>query len=85
MSLLKEARPDSKTINKVRYNIPSKDLCFEIDIFPEWSDRAFAEVELQAEDQPFEVPECLEIIKEVTYDSRYTNAALARDGFVFDE
>ena len=85
LSLLKEARPDSQTINKVRYNIPSKDLCFEVDIFSEWDDRAFAEVELKEENQDFEFPECLELIKEVTYDSRYTNSSLARNGFVYDD
>ena len=83
--LMKEARPDSRTINKVRYYLPSGDLCFEIDIFPEWSDRAFAEVEMEAEDQQYIFPDILELIKEVTSDSRYTNASLAANGFVYDE
>ena len=83
--LLKEAIPDAQTIQKTRYDLPSGDLCFEIDIFPEWTDRAFAEVELENEDQEFVFPDCLSIIKEVTEDDRYTNSSLARNGFVYDE
>ena len=84
MELIKEKIPDSKTIHKTRYCIPSGDLCFEVDVFPEWDDRAFAEVELEDEHQAFEIPECLSVIKEVTEDWRYTNKSLALNGFVFD-
>ena len=82
--LLKEALPDADTINKIRYCIPSGDHCFEIDVFREWDDRAFAEVELSDEDQEYVFPECLELIKEVTDDGRYTNKSLAINGFVYD-
>ena len=83
--LLKEAVPGAKMIRKTRYILPAGELYFEIDIFPEWEDRAFAEVELKSEDQSFEFPSCLTLIKEVTYDKRYTNHALAINGFVYDE
>ena len=83
--LMKEAVSGAKTIRKTRYVLPAGDLCFEIDVFPEWEDRAFAEVELKSEDQSFEFPSCLTLIKEVTCDSRYTNHALAINGFVYDE
>lgn len=81
---LKEAIPGAQTISKVRYNLPSGDLCFEIDLFPEWKDRAFAEVELKTEQEDFVIPDCLQVIKEVTNDRRYTNASLAKNGFVYD-
>lgn len=83
-ALMKEADPGAQTIRKTRYNLPCKDLCFEVDVFPEWTDRAYCEVELQDEACVFEFPECLEVIKEVTDDCRYTNASLARNGFIME-
>ena len=83
--LLKEAVPGAKTIRKTRYCLPSGDLCFEIDVFPEWDDRAFVEVELDDEKREFVIPDCLTVIKEVTVDRRYLNSSLARNGFVYDE
>ena len=82
---MKEADPGARTIRKTRYNLPSGDLCFEVDIFPEWTDRAYCEVELESETREFEIPNCLEVIKEVTDDSRYTNASLARNGFIVED
>ena len=83
--LLKEAIPGARTILKTRYDLPCEDLCFEVDIFPEWDDRAFAEVELDNENRCFTVPDCLTVIKEVTEDKRYTNKSLAINGFVYEE
>ena len=82
--LRKDAVPGSKTIIKTRYCIPAGELCFEVDVFPEWNDRAFAEVELEDEDQRFTIPDCLSVIKEVTDDGRYTNSSLALNGFVYE-
>ncbi len=83
--LMKEAVPGAKTIVKTRYCIPSGDRYVEVDVFPEWKDRAFAEIELENEQQEFEMPGCLSVIKEVTEDRRYTNHAMALNGFVYDE
>ena len=85
LKLLMETIPGSGSIIKTRYFLPSGDHCFEIDIFPEWNDRAFAEVELGNEDEEYLFPECLTLIKEVTEDRRYTNKSLALNGFVYDE
>ena len=85
LELMKEAIPDARTITKTRYCIPSGDRTFEIDIFPEWKDRAFAEVELESEKQEFVIPDCISVIREVTEDSRYTNHAMALHGFVYEE
>ena len=85
LELLQEAIPGSWAIRKTRYDLPCGDLCFEIDVFPEWNDRAFAEVELDDECQGFTVPDCLTIIKEVTADKRYTNKSLAINGFVYED
>ena len=85
LELLKEAIPGSATIRKTRYCIPSGDLVFEVDLFPQWDDRAFAEVELENEEQEFRIPDCLSVVKEVTEDRRYTNKALALNGFIREE
>lgn len=67
-----------KPIGKTRYCVPMGELTAEIDVFPFWTDRAFCEVELPAEDTPFTLPPWLQVIREVTDDGRYTNAALAK-------
>lgn len=84
-SLLKEADPDAQTIVKTRYFLYYGKYCFEIDIHPQWVDRAIMEVELEDENAKIDFPPEIEIIKEVTDDSRYTNRSLSRDGFVYDE
>jgi CYTH domain-containing protein len=76
--LLKRRIPDMVDIIKKRYLLPFGGLIFEIDIYPFWHDRAIMEVELPKEDTPFEIPPGIEIIREVTGDSRYKNKSLAR-------
>ena len=67
------------TIKKTRYAIPYGTHIMEIDVYPFWQDRAILEVELGAEDEPFEIPTYIEVIKEVTFDKRYSNKALAKE------
>jgi len=66
------------TIEKTRYAFPYKDHIVEIDVFPFMKSTAFLEVELSGEDEQFELPEFVNVIKDVTHDPRYTNAALAK-------
>ena len=51
---------------------------FEIDVYPFWQDKAVMEIELTDEMETVMLPPEIEIIKEVTGDRRYTNAALAK-------
>ncbi len=76
--LLKRADPERNTIEKLRYCYISAGLTWEIDVFPFWKDRAFMEIELESEAQCFSFPPDIEIIRELTDDKRYTNAALAK-------
>lgn len=78
MDCLKDIEKGTATIVKTRYAIPLFGFIYEIDVFPFWNDRAFMEVELKSENQQFEVPEFVSIIKEVTEDKRYRNSSLAR-------
>ncbi len=66
------------TIEKTRYVYPYKSKNIEIDIFPFWQNQAFLEVELQNENEEFEIPSFIEVIKEVTQDKAYRNYALSK-------
>ena len=52
--------------------------CYEIDVYPEWTDRAVLEIELEREDQAVVLPDWVSVLREVTEDPRYTNHALSR-------
>ena len=77
--LLGFADPALRVIKKTRYCVPMGELTAEIDIFPFWEDRAFCEVELPHESVDVQLPQWLDVIREVTEDKRYTNLALARE------
>lgn len=76
--LLRCADGTRTPIVKTRYAFPAGKHTAEVDIFPFWRDRAILEIELQSEDEPYEIPPFLSVIKEVTGDRRYTNASLAK-------
>jgi len=76
--LLGRADPERNTIEKERYLYEHSGLIWEIDIFPFWKDKAFMEIELESETQSFEFPPNISVIRELTEDKRYTNAALAK-------
>lgn len=75
-------------ISKRRYCIPYRRRVLEIDIFPFWRTRAFCEVEIGSEDEAVELPEFIEVIRDVSEDNRYSNHSLARalaDGAVGED
>lgn len=76
--LLRLLDKDRNEIIKTRYCLPHGNHIFEIDVFPFWKDKAFLEVELSCESETFLFPLGISVIREVTEDARYTNAALAR-------
>ena len=78
-TLLQQADPERNVICKTRWVLPYRGQLFEIDIFPFWQDRAILEIELEDEAQAVELPPALEILREVTADRRYTNAAMSRE------
>ena len=70
----------SRLVSKKRYTFEINGMIWEMDEFSGLNEGLIvAEIELESEDQPFEKPEWLGA--EVTFDSRYTNAALARHPF----
>lgn len=75
--LLERADPGRKVITKTRWVFSWRGQLFELDIFPFWEDRAYLEIELEDEEQEVLLPPQLRLIREVTEDERYTNAALS--------
>ena len=77
-SLLAGRDPELSVIRKTRFRIPDGAHVWEVDLFPFWTDRAILEIELAAENERFELPPFVELIREVTKDKRYTNRAMAK-------
>ena len=78
-ALLLRADKTRQPICKTRYAVPSGNHVVEVDVYDFWQDRATAEVELASEDEAFELPAWLSVIREVTADARYKNVNLARE------
>lgn len=79
LALLEEADPSRHPIEKVRWCLPWGSHVLEIDLYPFWTEQAVLEVELESEEEEFELPERLRVIREVTGDPRYLNSSLARE------
>ena len=75
---LMDADPTKRPIHKTRYRLLYQGQYFEIDLFPFWTDRAICEIELSDESVPVTLPPQLRLIREVTDDPAYRNAALAK-------
>ena len=82
--LIRCADPERNIIKKYRYCLDYEGRMFEIDVFDFWQDRAIMEIELRSEDDEFELPPEIEIIKEISADKRYSNASLAKE-ILFEE
>jgi CYTH domain-containing protein len=77
LDLLKEADPEKNPIQKTRYYMTYDNQYFEIDLYPFWDDVAIMEIELDDENDEVRFPKEVEVIREVTGDPSYKNAALA--------
>ena len=75
---LKNADPERRTIHKQRYCLTYDNQYFEIDVYPFWHRQAILEIELREEDAGIRFPEEIHVIREVTGDPEFKNAALAR-------
>ena len=77
LQLLMNADTTRRQIRKTRYCLTFGIQCFEIDVYPFWSDKAIVEIELSNVDDEIKFPKELKVIKEVTGDEAYNNASLA--------
>ncbi len=65
-------------INKVRHSFKLSGFTYEVDVFPFWDDRAYLEIEVESEDIKPPIPDFIKVVKDVTYDPKYRNSALAQ-------
>ena len=77
LAAMMDADVTRRQIRKTRYCLTWGTQYFEIDVYPFWQDRAIVEIELTDENDPVEFPPQLRVIREVTDDPSYKNAALA--------
>ena len=66
------------TIKKDRYCLMYDGVYYEIDVFPFWRKQAYLEIELLDEDDEIKIPDFIELIREVSYDTRHKNSSLCR-------
>ena len=78
LTYLMDADTRMRQIRKSRYCLVYKNKYFEIDIYPFWQDKAVMEIELLSENEQFEIPPFVDVIKEVTGDPEYKNSTLAK-------
>ena len=78
LKLLMEADTAKRQIRKTRYCLTYDNQYFEIDVYPFWTDKAIAEIELSGENVAVAFPKQLKVIREVTGDEAYKNASLAK-------
>lgn len=64
-------------IRKTRYCYTYDSQYFEIDVYPFWDDQAIMEIELRDENTEIRIPKEIKVIREVTDDETFKNAALA--------
>lgn len=79
LALLMSADTSKRQIRKDRYCLTYRNQYFEIDVYPFWTDKAIAEIELSNETDPIFFPDYIKVIKEVTEDLSYKNSALAKE------
>jgi len=77
-ALLETADPAMHPLHKRRIILPYGSHTAEIDIYPFFTDRAILEVELSEEDEVFELPDFVTVIREVTGEREYKNPVLAK-------
>ena len=78
LDLLMQADPDYRPIRKERCCLSENGLYYNIDVYPQWDDRALMDVELYSADDHVVFPEGIEVIREVTGEKEYTNPYIAR-------
>ncbi|MBQ8181696.1 MAG: CYTH domain-containing protein [Ruminococcus sp.] len=78
--LLSEADKELIPVDKVRFCFNYKNQLFELDTYPFSDKLAVMELELDSPEQAIDFPSSVRVIKDVTADSRYSNASLSAAG-----
>ena len=77
-AMLFEIAPGTVTLHKTRHTFPYLGRTVEIDIYPDWQRSCILEVELESEDEELMLPDFIKVVREVTGDKGYSNAAMSR-------
>lgn len=84
--LAREAGDAPAFISKTRWCLPCGEHVAEVDIYAFWQRVAVVEVELSGEDERFELPSEITVLREVTGESAYLNKSMAyeiqKNGYV---
>ena len=78
--LLVQTRKDCTPVEKVRYCFNYHDQLFELDTYPFSKQLAIMELELKSPDQKIDFPADVKVLRDVSADKKYSNAALAAAG-----
>lgn len=78
--LIADADRSLTPVEKVRFCFNYKDQLFELDTYPFSEKLAIMELELDSPEQEINFPGSVRVIKDVTADSRYSNASLSAAG-----
>lgn len=78
--LLMQRDAECVPVEKVRYRFEYKNQLFELDVYPFSDKLAILELELDTPEQEIDFPGYIKIIKDVSADKKYSNAALANAG-----
>ena len=65
-------------VRKDRYCFFYENQYFELDVYPYWENEAILEIELTEESKEINLPNWIEVIKEVTGDASYSNYNLSK-------
>ena len=77
-ALREKIESGTRPVLKTRYVLPYRGHDFEIDVYSEWRGVAVMEVELADEDEEFDIPPAIEVVKEVSGDRSLSNHSLSR-------
>jgi len=79
LTLLNHADTNLHQIRKTRYCLMHNNKYFEIDTYPFAPNTAICEIELADENDKFEMPEFIKVIKEVTNNKEFSNYYFAKN------
>ena len=77
LTLSKGIKAGTRPVIKTRYTFLLGGVTFEIDVYPDWNKTAIMETELKSREESVKMPPFIEIVREVTGDRSYSNAAMA--------
>lgn len=77
-SLIENRLKERNIIEKTRYCVNKNGFTYEIDIYPFWKNQAVMEIELENEQIIPKSLDFIEVLKDVTFDKRFSNFALSK-------